>query len=112
MYSYAQMPRGKWIEKCLGMVTLSGSAIWWTWETEDVFRRVREGNKYAMKVNLLFTRLIVMTEASCIATCRERELCLCRAQVHHAAKAAILQALLASCVFRPAMASEGATSCS
>ena len=51
------MPRGKWIEKCLGMVTLSGSAIWWTWETEDVFRRVREGNKYAMKVNLLFTLL-------------------------------------------------------
>lgn len=47
---YAQMPRGKWIEKCLGMVTLSGSAIWWTWETEDVFRRVRDGNKYAMKV--------------------------------------------------------------
>ncbi len=32
------------------MVTLSGSAIWWTWETEDVFRRVRDGNKYAMKV--------------------------------------------------------------
>ena len=47
---YAQMPRSKWIEKCLGMVTLSGSAIWWTWETEDVFRRVRDGNKYAMKV--------------------------------------------------------------
>ncbi|KAL3146419.1 Dynein heavy chain cytoplasmic [Trebouxia sp. C0010 RCD-2024] len=43
------MPRSKWIEKCLGMVTLSGSAIWWTWETEDVFRRVRGGNKYAMK---------------------------------------------------------------
>ncbi|DBA95316.1 TPA: Dynein heavy chain cytoplasmic [Trebouxia sp. C0006] len=49
VYMYAQMPRSKWIEKCLGMVTLSGSAIWWTWETEDVFRRVRDGNKYAMK---------------------------------------------------------------
>jgi dynein heavy chain, axonemal len=23
--------------------------IWWTWETEDVFRRVRKGDKYAMK---------------------------------------------------------------
>lgn len=31
------------------MVTLVGSQIWWTWETEDVFRRVREGNKHAMK---------------------------------------------------------------
>lgn len=50
VYLYAQTPRSKWIEKCLGMVTLSGSAIWWTWETEDVFRRVRGGNKYAMKV--------------------------------------------------------------
>ena len=53
VYMYAQMARSKWIEKCLGMVTLSGSAIWWTWETEDVFRRVRDGNKYAMKVCLL-----------------------------------------------------------
>ena len=26
-----------------------GSQIWWTWETEDVFRRVREGNKHGMK---------------------------------------------------------------
>lgn len=31
------------------MVTLVGSQIWWTWETEDVFRRVREGSKHAMK---------------------------------------------------------------
>jgi hypothetical protein len=23
--------------------------VWWTWETEDVFRRVRQGNKHAMK---------------------------------------------------------------
>lgn len=32
------------------MVTLSGSAIWWTWETQDVFEQVQAGNKYAMKV--------------------------------------------------------------
>jgi len=31
------------------MVTLVGSQIWWTWETEDVFRRVRDGKKHAMK---------------------------------------------------------------
>jgi len=41
--------RTKWILDNLGMVTLVGSQIWWTWETEDVFRRVREGNKHAMK---------------------------------------------------------------
>ena len=32
------------------MVTLSGSAIWWTWETQDVFKQVQAGSKYAMKV--------------------------------------------------------------
>lgn len=50
VYNYTQMPRNKWIEKGLGMVTLSGSTIWWTWETEDVFARIQQGNKYAMKV--------------------------------------------------------------
>jgi dynein heavy chain len=23
--------------------------VWWTWETEDVFRRVQGGDKHAMK---------------------------------------------------------------
>lgn len=41
--------RTKWIGDNMGMVTLVGSQIWWTWETEDVFRRVREGSKHAMK---------------------------------------------------------------
>lgn len=31
------------------MVTLLGSQIWWTWETEDVFHRVHSGDKHAMK---------------------------------------------------------------
>ncbi len=44
-----QAPRARWIVDCLGMVTLAGSCIWWTWETEDTFRAVREGNKHAMK---------------------------------------------------------------
>lgn len=53
VYYYAHMPRAKWIEKNLGMVTLSGSAIWWTWQTEDVFQRVRDGNQNAMKVIMI-----------------------------------------------------------
>ena len=32
------------------MVDCVGSQIWWTWETEDVFARVRKGDKHAMKV--------------------------------------------------------------
>jgi dynein heavy chain len=31
------------------MVTLAGTAIWWTWFIEDVFRKVAAGNKHAMK---------------------------------------------------------------
>lgn len=39
----------RWISGNLGMVTLLGSQIWWTWETEDVFDQVHNGNKHAMK---------------------------------------------------------------
>jgi|Transcript_26839 dynein heavy chain len=31
------------------MVALLGSQIWWTWSVEDVFRKVKQGNKHAMK---------------------------------------------------------------
>ena len=32
-----------------GMVVLAGSQVWWTWEVEDVFNRVKKGDKLAMK---------------------------------------------------------------
>ena len=50
VFGYADAVRTDWIEKVLGMVACVGSQIWWTWETEDVFRRVRTGDKYAMKL--------------------------------------------------------------
>ena len=31
------------------MVALAGSQTWWTWEVEDVFRKVGNGDKKAMK---------------------------------------------------------------
>lgn len=34
------------------MVCIVGTQIWWTWRIEDVFRKVREGDKYAMKNEL------------------------------------------------------------
>lgn len=49
VFNCAHTPRNKWITDCLGMVTLAGSQVWWTWETEDSFRQVREGDKHAMK---------------------------------------------------------------
>ena len=32
-----------------GMVVLAGSQVWWTWEVEDVFEKVRKGDKMGMK---------------------------------------------------------------
>ena len=32
-----------------GMVVLAGNQVWWTWEVEDVFRKVKKGDKMAMK---------------------------------------------------------------
>jgi len=32
-----------------GMVCLAGNQVWWTWEVEDVFRKVQRGMKHAMK---------------------------------------------------------------
>lgn len=49
VFYYAKKARDAWISESLGMVTLAGSQIWWTWETEDTFHRVQAGNKYAMK---------------------------------------------------------------
>lgn len=49
VFYYAKKPRDRWIADSLGMVTLTGSQIWWTWETEDTFQEVQSGNKHAMK---------------------------------------------------------------
>lgn len=36
---WSQAERTEWLKGVLGMVSLVGSQIWWTWEVEDVFRR-------------------------------------------------------------------------
>ena len=53
VYNYHNMERTVWVKKQLGMTCLVGTQIWWTWRVEDVFRKVREGNKYAMKQEAL-----------------------------------------------------------
>ncbi|GMH67856.1 hypothetical protein TrLO_g3024 [Triparma laevis f. longispina] len=50
VFRYGKEERVDWIcGDTLGMNTICGSQIWWTWEVEDVFRRVAKGNKYALK---------------------------------------------------------------
>ena len=49
IFSYAKSDRSEWIMDSLGMMTLAGGLVWWTWETEDTFNKVAAGDKKAMK---------------------------------------------------------------
>ena len=49
IFNYASMDRLAWLQQYLGMVGLAGSQVWWTWEVEDVFQKIKGGNKLAMK---------------------------------------------------------------
>eukprot|EP00842_Homolaphlyctis_polyrhiza_P003630 jgi/Hompol1/4268/HPOL_001758-RA len=49
IFHYANMDRIAWLQAYQGMVGLAGSQVWWTWEVEDVFRKIKQGNKLAMK---------------------------------------------------------------
>ncbi|XP_070520949.1 dynein axonemal heavy chain 10 [Cardiocondyla obscurior] len=48
-YGKMQMPRTEWILKFQGMMILVANQIWWTAEVENVFDKISEGDKRAMK---------------------------------------------------------------
>ena len=41
--------RVAWMLQYQGMVVLCANQVWWTWEVEDTFKKVKEGDKNAMK---------------------------------------------------------------
>ena len=41
--------RVEWMYDYQGMVVLATNQVWWTWEVEDVFKKVKKGDKMAMK---------------------------------------------------------------
>ena len=41
--------RVDWMLLYQGMVVLAANQVWWTWEVEDVFNKVKKGDKQAMK---------------------------------------------------------------
>lgn len=41
--------RVQWMLGYQGMICLAANQIWWTWEVEDVFRKIKKGSKTAMK---------------------------------------------------------------
>ena len=49
IFLYPKNARLKWMDMSLGMCCQTGIKVWWTWEIEDVFRRVSKGDKNAMK---------------------------------------------------------------
>lgn len=49
MFHYAKTDRSQWVVDNLSMTAIIGTQIWWTWRVEDVFRKVKMGNKHAMK---------------------------------------------------------------
>ncbi|NXA03996.1 DYH10 protein, partial [Sapayoa aenigma] len=42
--------RVDWMLLFQGMMVLAANQVWWTWEVEDVFRKVKKGEKQAMKL--------------------------------------------------------------
>ncbi|ETN61879.1 dynein heavy chain 10, axonemal [Anopheles darlingi] len=56
IYDYGkhrELARADWILQYQGMVCLAANQVWWTAEVEEVFLKVRQGNKRAMKEYLL-----------------------------------------------------------
>lgn len=49
IFHYANMDRLNWLMTYQGMVGLAGAQVWWTWQVEDVFHKIKAGNKLAMK---------------------------------------------------------------
>ncbi|CAG5923192.1 unnamed protein product [Menidia menidia] len=41
--------RVEWMFLYQGMVVLASNQVWWTWEVEDVFQRVKKGEKHALR---------------------------------------------------------------
>lgn len=57
IFYYGKMlkSRVEWMLDFLGMVVLAANQVWWTAEVEDVFYRIKLGEKRAMKEYLEFT---------------------------------------------------------
>jgi dynein heavy chain len=53
VYYYANKERVPWLKDYIGMVAILGTQIWWTFGVEDAFRMVSEGDKNAMKRELI-----------------------------------------------------------
>lgn len=64
VYGKVRRPRTEWILDFQGMICLGANAVWWTAEVENVFAKIKSGNKGAMKkyleeLNLQLDELVI-----------------------------------------------------
>jgi dynein heavy chain len=52
VYYYGSQDRIPWVHQYIDMVAILGTQIWWTWQVEDAFRMVAQGDKTGMKSEL------------------------------------------------------------
>ena len=62
--------RVEWMYDYQGMVILAANQVWWTWEVEDVFRKVKKGDKmgmknYSKKLHSQIDDLVVQVHTEC-----------------------------------------------
>ena len=48
-YCYEGNTRIDWVNSYQGMVILASNQVWWTWEVEDVFNKIKLGDKMGLK---------------------------------------------------------------
>ena len=67
--------RVDWMYLYQGMVILASNQVWWTWEVEDVFRKVKKGDKLAMKN--YSKKLHGQIDGLVVQVGREERVCVC-----------------------------------
>ncbi|KAK9891062.1 hypothetical protein WA026_013388 [Henosepilachna vigintioctopunctata] len=86
-YGKVRRPRVEWMLDFLGMVCLAGSQVWWTAEVENVFAKIKKGNKNAMKeylnqLNGQLDEIVVSVRANLTANTRSKMRTIAIIEVH------------------------------
>ncbi|XP_045466201.1 dynein axonemal heavy chain 10 [Harmonia axyridis] len=86
-YGKIRRPRCEWMLEYLGMVCLAGSQVWWTAEVENVFAKIKKGNKRAMKeyltqLNSQLDEIVVSVRADLTPNTRSKMRTIAIIEVH------------------------------
>ncbi|XP_015836813.2 dynein axonemal heavy chain 10 [Tribolium castaneum] len=89
IYNYGKVrrPRSEWMLDFQGMICLAGSQVWWTAEVENVFVKIKKGNKRAMKeyleqLNKQLDEIVITVRADLTANDRTKFRTIAIIEVH------------------------------